>query len=334
MTENNAILISILNLSHSILRDVSDAINMLGRDGEHFQINNNFTKSHLVVIDVDDETGKEKFQQTLSGQVKLLISTNLISGRNIVSIKKPVDSEVLKSILSKLYGMMSNHLNKQATASNPDKTECSLITDTLFYSLFEAKKNKCYLHVYNKNIELFVDGNNQSVKYKGSIDNVRKIVQLPFNELAVNKIDNSTFQKLSNDLNVVTLHNILWSSAIYNSNGRLLPAHDEHKAVKLRAWPSFTRNDFKPEHLKIAAILAQKTISLTELAKQSDISYFDIVNFYNAAFAVDLFDQNVTNPEYEKNVSQPKINSVKSSLLNKIATRLGFNYRISGSCNG
>lgn len=333
MPESNAILISIFHLQQQMYSDVTSVIDMLVLEGKYFQVNDNSLRSHLIIIDVDGESGKEKLQQSMSGQVKLLLSSKPVSGKNIISVQKPVNVNNLKSVLTKLYSMMQMHLVNSNKLENNSSEEFS-IKETLFFTLLKAKNNKGYLQISYDRLKVFIDGDSQSVKTDNSLEEVRKLVSIPFTNLKIDKIGGSVFQAQTQNLNVITLHNILWSAAIFCSNGHLLPGHDENKAVKLRAWPSFTRNDFNPEHLKIAALLAQRAISLKELSKQTKISYSEIVNFYNAAFSVDLIDLNISDLNYEKHVVQPKQNAIKSTLLNKIAARLGFSQRINGTYNG
>lgn len=342
MSSNSSILISAHSLSEQLKTELTSAVNLLLLDGKLFQFNDIQNKnSHLLVIDVDNEEGRQLLNNSLAGQVKILVSSTAQSGKNVVGLKKPVDIESFKNILSKLFETMHAQLAKMNAAKNEkiistpaNSSQTNSIIESVFYNLFLAKNNKQILHIASNELEVYIDGNNQSLKTGGSLDDIRKLILVPFNEITIKKISDNEFQDKTKQLQIVTLHNILWTAAITCSNGQLLPGHDDQTAVKLRAWPSFTRNDFKPEHLKLAAVLAQRPISLIELSKQTNINHAEIVNFYNAAFSVDLIDKNA--PDKNDNVQPIKqnVNQKKNNLLNKIASRLGFGQRVNGTYNG
>ena len=335
MSTNNAILISPCSLSEQLQTELNTALKLLLSDGHLFQIKEpNNRNAHLLVIDVDNEDGRKLFHESHGGQVKLLISSTTESGKNVVGLQKPVDIEKLKNVLSKLFEKMQAQLAKLNTSKTIEKDAADSIVDTLFHEVLMAKNNKQTLHISSGEFEVFVDGKNQSLKTQGTLDDIRQFIALPYRQIATNKIDENEFQSKTQQLQVITLHNVLWTAAITCSNGRLLPGHDETQAVKLRAWPSFTRNDFKPEHLKLAALLAQRPISLSTLREKTDIPYPEIVNFYNAAFAVDLIDKTVEQQKETTQSIHSNIDKKKSNLFNKIASRLGFGQRISGSYNG
>lgn len=349
MTANNSILVSPCNLSEQFNSELLATLSMLSEEGLLFKVKSaNDKNAHLLVIDVDTESGRQQLSESMPGQVKLLISSTLESGKNVVGLIKPVNKDKLKNVLSKLFKTMqiqlsikSEEKNLKNTADNLNKSDNNIdkeanhnITETVFYDFLMAKKNKTTFHITSNETEIFVDGENQSLKTLGTIDDVRRLISLPYNQLNVKTIDSGQFLDKTQNLQVITLHNVLWTAAIICSNGLLLPGHDENQAVKLRAWPSFTRNDFKAEHLKLAALLAQRPISLSELSKQTDITYIEIVNFYNAAVAVDLIDKNPQ--EYKQPVKKAvtNTNQKKSNLFNKIAARLGLSQHLNGTYSG
>ena len=349
MTANNSILISPCNLSEQFNAELQSTLAMLSAEGLLFKVKSeNDTSAHLLVIDVDTETGRQQLSQSLPGQVKLLISSSLESGKNVVGLIKPVTQEKLKNVLTKLFKTMQIQLSIKNEKQNLKKSSDKLneadsnigkvannnINETVFYDFLMAKQNKDTLHVSSDELELYVDGENQSLKTKGTIDDVRRLISLPYNKINVKKIDAGQFQDKTQNLQVITLHNVLWTAAIICSNGMLLPGHDDNQAVKLRAWPSFTRNDFKAEHLKLAALLAQRPITLSDLSKQTDITYIEIVNFYNAAVAVDLIDKNPKEYKQPAKKAATNNNQKKSNLLNKIAARLGFSQHLNGTYSG
>ena len=91
----------------------------------------------------------------------------------------------------------------------------------------------------------------------------------------------------------------------------------------MRAWPNFTRNDFRAQHLKLAAVLARQATRLDQLSAMTQVPLYDIANFYNAAYAVDLIDTNIH--QTPQNQPQKTVTTQMKSLFNRIAQRLSFN---------
>jgi len=72
----------------------------------------------------------------------------------------------------------------------------------------------------------------------------------------------------------------------------------------------------------LAALLAQRPVALSDLENLTQVPYAEIVNFYNAAYSVDLIEKNFNN--LDTTVTERKVSAKKKSLLGKIADRLGF----------
>lgn len=333
MTKKNSILVVSCHLYDQVKSDITDALDSLLSQGCCFKISENPRIAHLLVIDVDADAGRKQLETSLPGQVKLLLSSNKESGKNIVCIQKPVNIQTTTKVLNKLFTMMYAQMVKVDTIDNNEKKTVTSITDSIFYSLLQAKKNRQLLHITSCAAEIFIDGINQTIKIDGTLEDLRKLLNAPFSELVIKDIHEVLPEK-SNSLQVIALHSALWTAAIICSRGILLPELNIHEPVQLRAWPGFTRNDFKPEHLKLAAILAQRPISLADLEQQTKIPYEDIVNFFNAVYAVDLLEQNMMQKDVHSQSLQTKKTVIKSTLLNKIAARLGLNQRSYGTYHG
>ena len=57
---------------------------------------------HLVVIDIDSEAGREVLPRLNAEQIKLLFTGERITGKNVVSLVKPVKFQVLKPVIIKI----------------------------------------------------------------------------------------------------------------------------------------------------------------------------------------------------------------------------------------
>lgn len=80
--------------------------------------------------------------------------------------------------------------------------------------------------------------------------------------------------------------NLLWKVALWSSFGRLPLGTDPERPVQLKFWPNFTRI-FIPHHaLQIAALWAQRPVSLLETASVLEIEDRFVFSFYSAAHAI------------------------------------------------
>jgi hypothetical protein len=303
------------------------ALKVLYHDGMNFHMQNETSaKVHLLVLDGDTPNGQQLLQASREGQVKLLISTHPTRGKNIIGLSKPLKIHLLAGLLKKLFIKMQQQLSQRKRI-----TQSSVVNEkreiggnkTLFSLLLEVKTQKNIARIScTPYPDIFADGLNRSLVTSASHEQIKEIINRPFEEMVVDYLPGSDFAVHKSAMNVSTLHHILWISGLQNSNGKIIQDHNIDQPVKLRAWPNFTRNDFKAEHLKLAALMARHAISITELAKLSNVSLEEVINFYNAAFAVDLIDFT------EQTASQPVRQSSNShkqhSLLTKIANRLSL----------
>lgn len=328
MHVENAIFISAPDLDGQDQVVVKTAIKLLSHDGKSFElIDDNINNAHLLVIDADTDSGKRNLKQSRPGQVKLLLSSRPKSGKNIIAMQKPLEITLLKEILGKLFAKMQTQLSSKPktahTTNTPNKAGTPLLTDSLFHILLSTKENKEVIRVSSPNsAEIYVDGLNRSLATASDMNGIRSLIKTPYKQLNIKKLESSDFAVHSNQLNISSLYNTLWIAAIECSRGQILPGHSLEEPVRLRAWPNFTRNDFKPSHLKLAALLAQRATALSQLATQTNIAHREIIDFYNAAYAVDLVERNVTQTSAQ--VAQKKVSNSHRSLFSKIATRLGF----------
>lgn len=304
------------------------AVKLLAQTGQTFLLEEHYKKSaHLLVLDGESDGGRAVLKSSRAGQVKLLLSSQPKTDKNIIAVQKPVDIGTLKNLLSKLFVVMHAQLLK-ATQSAPSpgpgaaKSEISP-NGNVFDLLLDIKANRRRVVIKTEILPtLFVDGENRSVATKGSMDDLTKLIQTPPNSLKLKNIDDPAAFSNAKHPNISSLDTILWMAAIECSNGRLLAGHNVDKPVKLRAWPNFSRNNFRPDHLKLAAMLARNPLTLAELSQFSQVPYDDVVDFYNAAYSVDLIEVQ----EIREHTGKPKqkTDGKRLGLLTKIARRLAL----------
>lgn len=303
------------------------AVKLLMQDGRRFRVMADLTaNAHLLIIDEDSNKGRQILENSNPRQVKLLFSSSPKNRKNVISLKKPVDIPTLKSLLEKLSNKFLAQLKqKQAEQDKaaPAEEANSSNNKSMFDVLLEAREKKAVVRISSANCpDIYVDGLNQSLVTSASAQEISQIVKTSLDKLKVEALPGSGFAVHNSAMNVSTLHNILWMAGIECSFGKLLQGHDLTTPVKLKAWPNFTRYSFKAEHLKLAAAIAKQAMDLTSLAKVSGVAIDDVINFYNAAFAVDLIEVGgVTNQEA---VPQKKVAASHRSLLDKIADRLSI----------
>lgn len=319
MTMDSTIYISSPGLTDHDQIALQTAIKLLFRDGQTFEsLDEDVHHAHLLVLDGDNAHGKSALAQSLKGQVKVVFSSTPKVGANVIAVKKPVRVALLTKLLSKLFTKMQIQILQRAKSRQ---------NETLFHVFLKAKENKQILRIGCPHYpDLLIDGLNRSMATSTDFDEVRELFQVPIGQLHIEKLSSNEFSEHTHGLNITTLHNLLWMAGIECSGRNLLPGHSLNSPVKLRAWPNFTRNDFKPDFLKLAAILARQAVTLSKLSEMTNIPEQDVVSFYNAAYAVDLIERNVT--EQKSPVTQREIQPEKTSLFAKIAQRLTFRKKV------
>lgn len=321
--------IAVTTLSEEDSKIISSALQMLADAGKKFTTSlRGIIDAHLLVIDADTEQGDHALQSSTAGQVKLLLATSPASGKNIVAVKKPIEIQSLKLLLEKLFDKMHDQLVRttmmQVQTEHKVEIQQSTSCKTMLQVLLAAKNNKTVLRICSTQFpDVFIDGTNNSMASTIPQTEVVGFVKQPLDNVVVDQLKSSEFAVHSNKMNIQSLHNTLWVAAIECSNGQLLPDNSLDIPIKLRAWPNFTRNSFKPEYLQLAAILAKQAITLSQLQQLSGVPLKEIINFYNAAHAVDLIDK-VEKDTNEPAATKPAISAQKKGLLVKIALRLGL----------
>lgn len=330
-----ALLISPHGLDHIEQDALNQVLEMLALDGMQFRLHTeNVQQAHLVVLDDESEHGKSALLKARTGQVKLVFSSSPRTGKNLISIRKPINLGLLKDILLRVFQKMHEQLAQQVSVSaTPDNAqsmdsatlnEVQANTDSLFTRLLQAKEDALLLRITPPALpELYINGRSKSFATRLDQNELKRLFIVPVEQIQVEQIDEASFNDASEGLVISALYRLLWTSGVYGSNGQLLQGHDLHRPVKLRAWPNFTRNDFLPQHLKLAAVLARQPTSIHSLTEQTGIATQDIINFYNAAYATDLIElgSDVTSLQRQP-VNKPALDNKRRGIFAKLAARL------------
>lgn len=292
---------------------------------------------HIVVVDLDSDEGHEGVNKLRPGQVKILFSKKRIVGKNIVTLITPIRFDVLKNIVIKIC----TQIQSQLSARSQKRIETERIIEELsnekeaplndgpniFNVLFDAKKTKSCLRVTVESMPvILVNGADGTLATDAGIEKLQQILSLNSNKIDAKMV--SPIDVPSTPTGIVSispLDNALWLAGLSWRSGELLDDFSVDDVVKLKAWPNFTRNNFTPNHLKLSAALSAQAMSLRNLNAITQVPLNDIIRFFNACYAIDLVDMDVSSSETENIViEKKKINNKRRSLLFRLANRLGF----------
>ncbi|MDR9435234.1 MAG: hypothetical protein RI563_00035 [Thiohalophilus sp.] len=331
MTPTTELVIS----SHGLLEDEQEALGkaleFLGTSGLNYQLHSgNVQKAHLVVLNDETDSGKSALLRARAGQVKLVFSSTPRSGKNMILVHRPVNITLLQNVLIRVFGKMQDQLQHslyepRVKADADPRAEPASQDETLFTTLIYAKEKQKLLCLTLPDLtKLYINGQSNTFISENDINHLKKFAPTALSEIKLSNIDEAHFSAETRKKPIYALHRLLWTSGIYGSEGRLLSGHTMDRPVKLRAWPNFTRNDFLPQHLKMAAIIARRPTTLEQLVKQTGIARSDIINFYNAAYAVDLIEVSETRKidDNTEHLHTPALSQARQGLLSKLASRL------------
>jgi len=320
--------ISSLGLTDIDQQVLQVASKILAEENCRFMLSNNCDASvNIVIIDHDHLQSHDFLTQVNNEQITILYTNEDIKRKNLVALQKPVRVNTLKDVLLKAY----LHLRAQQQYTNKARTSeenaagnsmtSTANTENLFHLLLKTKQNRECLRInYPEQITLLINAVDRAAATNMDSANLHKLFDYPLENCDNHNISPETFNQQDPSFKLHTLDNLLWLAALHLSSGELLPGHCTDTPVRLKAWPNFTRQGFKPVYFKLATMLARKSMSLCELAEQTKTSITDVINFYNAAFAIDLIETNnaVSNMPKRKTMK----NTNKSTLLDMLAKRL------------
>lgn len=331
MSNRQSIYISAPGLLDTELKVLQVAVAML--DDEDVQcglLNGMNASGEIIFIDLDTDTGQSLFPQLRESQVKVVFSSSQqVSGKNTVSLKKPVRVTTLKDILVQICRQIYEYLDKfqaggtQDASASPNAQDMSPLNENIFLTLYSAKKmGSCRKLVCPGDPDVYVNGTEKTIFVDGNTSDLGKYYSGNQGAIRVSEIQENELKSAVRNLTPHALDAELWQAGVLCSNGKLLPGQRTDMPVKLKAWPNFSRQGFKPEYFKIAAYMAKQAISIDELSKVTQVQLNIVIDFFNAAFAVDLIET-VTNNIVEHSQAR-QLSQERKTLLSKLAQRLKF----------
>jgi len=330
MEQQTALLISPHGLTSDEQTVLTQVLEALESDGVQFELQtDSVQQAHLIVLDDDTDSGRNALLRARAGQVKLVFSNHNRHGKNLISIQKPINLASLQALLLQIVQKMYSQLQELRSDTGVAEAAAEYTSSTiqsnnnLFCTLLEAKEKQELLRIEIPDQPIiYINGNSKSFATRIEQSEINNIFEYDFSRIAITSIEEQEFNANTNDMLISALYRLLWVSGIYGSSGKLITGHDPERPVKLRAWPNFTRNDFLPQHLKIAAVLARQPISITKLVETVGIKREDVVNFYNAAYAVDLIEFCDDSSAAAATTPTPNNNNKQRGILAKLAADL------------
>lgn len=336
--------ISFVGLEGTDFSVLKVATNLLTtRDGLQIVLHeNNFSDSNILIIDIDKEAGKQAYKNFEYGKnhTLLVICENSLNDQRHYVLRKPVRVQTLRDAIFDIYNELFNKLNKNvgsnvakvatseapAAATLPAQTVLNnsvlKANDILFFNLLElVQQQQCAQLFCSPFPPLFINAPKKLVATSSSREVLRKITRNQSNKLNNTKLLDSDFEVLSRGQLMLPLEHLLWSSALYGSNGILMKELTEDTMLQLKAWPNFSRLEFEPEHMKLTSLLSSMPMSVKQVHARTQLALPVIIGFFNAIHATGLTVIRQAN-QADKKVENKPVSSIKQGLLNKIAQRL------------
>jgi len=251
---------------------------------------------HLVILDMESSQGRAILPGLSSGQVKLLLGGPPASGRNLVSMAKPVQVNALRDMLLKICRRMQVQLDAslhdlQAPAAPPASTADAGTRHSgadVLTLLSEARRDGTVLALAIDGDEtLLVNGATRAFAALNEEAESRLFAASAGN-LTCRQIDEAEFESRTQSHTLGALDNLIWQCAIHAEPDRLPTGIGDETPVRLKAWPNFTRQGFRNDYFRIAAALARQPASCARLVEITGLARRSVVGFITACNAVGL----------------------------------------------
>lgn len=329
MNERRSLSISAPGLNSTEMKVLQVAVAMLNDEDVDCSIIEGINgDGEIVILDIDTDIGQAMYGELRDYQVKILLANNpSITEKNTISLRKPFRVTTLKDLLLQICGQLLKYIAEHEVnadvASSKTIRNISEESDTAFVRMYQSKKQGvCMVLSIPGSPPVYINGREKTVYAGGGKQTFAEYYESDASVINSKIINGDEFRANVTQLTPHALDAELWHAGIICSRGKLIPGERSDIPVKLSAWPNFSRQGFKLEFFKIAAFLAKQPISLNELSKVTEIQLGIIIDFYNAAYSVDLIES--------VSDSQPSQGAVRSmskdrkSLLGKLAEKLRF----------
>jgi hypothetical protein len=308
--------VALSNIDYSVLKV---ATGLLEKITIPVQLIQHGVSGNVVVIDIDNPVGKtfyDQYHASRAHKLILLTEHNFHDTRHLV-LCKPMRVQTVKDVLHDLYTDMLPRKKNTLTSLSDTSSENFKPLELLFFILLKAFETKetvqIFCHPYSP---LFVQTEKNMVAVS-SRETLRKIIHST-TPIKSTKIASSDFEILARGQMIVPFKNVLWSAALYGSQGHLIPTHSPDIPVRLKAWPNLSRLDFESEHMKLASLMAGQPVTIRELVARTKLPWSTVVGFYNAVTIMNLVLINPNSAPKHVVQAEPE----KMGLFSKIARRL------------
>jgi len=122
---------------------------------------------------------------------------------------------------------------------------------------------------------------------------------------------------------ILSVEALIWKISLFASRGRAPKGTDLNAPICLKSWPNFTRLLLSPGALRMAALWASHTFSISQVRKTLKLSRSDVLSFYSAAHAIGLIHLVEDGAKSESALPSSKAVRVKGllgSILKKLHT--------------
>lgn len=330
MSTPSTLYISVINLSETDQKVFQVALHLLEDEGIHCEVLPlQDERGHLVVIDMEAEHSDNILKSLKPGQVKLVMSSAHMTGTNLVSILKPIRVDSFKDVLSKVCNKMYSQLGNNVTPQKSSATEIS--SQGSDFAVFMRQvmqvsehKQSCVIHLQNRQ-DLMIDGERQMLLSREPFEDIINSALSTFERANIEILPGKINPVDTGNASMTALPGFLWELAVRSSESILPVELNQSTKVNLKAWPNFTRHGFKPEHLKIAALLAKQAVSIDAIAQQTALAPGLVQQFVNGCYAVGLLNLNApTSGKKQSKVENKQVSQEKKTLFKRLAYKLGF----------
>lgn len=239
---------------------------------------------------------------------------------------KTVDVESTSDVTNNTIQKYGNETTSKDHFFNIDDFLLGKIQD----AISESKQKKLTVQIKcwkNRRIVFFPEsGVILSDLKKSQLRNLGLIQVIHSNEIEMVEFTTETMRTFSQrqieEVWVLPVEILMWNLAARTSRGRLPLGSSLDEVYQLKNWPNFTRLEYTPCDIQIAAYWSKEPLSINQISQLLNIDQEHIYTFYTAALAVGLFEktktpqQSVTNIPAKKPQRQPIITNILNTLAN------------------
>lgn len=323
--------LSVLKVAVGILANNQIQIGILDADDR---------SGNVLLVDADSEAGEAAYQQLQNtrGQSLLVLTERSLNDQRNIVLRKPLRVQTLRDVLFDAHTQINAQTAGLSLGKKPEAEESAAqatppvsqapfdATRNLFFILLTAFREKQRLQVFYPPFSpMYADGSSGIIAASASRATLRKMVSNPSAQLKTLQLSEADFDILARGQVIMQFSHVLWSAALFGSQGRLVDGHALDEPVRLKAWPNFSRLDFESPHMALASLMASQALSLQQVREKTNFSLDVIIGFFNATLVTGLLDFQSFEPMQIKQPAAAK-ESKKAGIFAKIARRLNLDH--------